>query len=214
MKREVKKVFVDCEERFITISQEDDLAAVETALFNYNSTEEKLRQELNLESGNQDALWDAFTARLSKAGAYLVEDNFSVEGVFVSLEAAEADAERAAHEWFENLLEADQALSATWKDVSRLVSQFEKLIPEAEKTLEKLLEAHGAMENDFGWEFGNVHKDIEDAYINQEVAVLTILTYVRRFQGKDDPENGTYRYYFSKERDFTPFTLPVRKRLK
>jgi hypothetical protein len=212
MKKEIKKVYVDCAERFITISQEDDQEVIEGQLFDLDSTRDKAKREIDFSGDDEDGLWAAFATRLSGDGAYFVEDNFSVVGVFSSLEAAEADADAEAQKWFQELLDADTALLRTWTELSGLVSVLVKLAPSAEELMQKLRISHEKMTDDFGYEFGGVHGDIEEAFINQEAAAITILTAAHRFKGMEDP-SGVYDHDFSKLK-YVPYALPVRKRLK
>jgi hypothetical protein len=177
MKKEIKKVYVDCAERFITISQEDDREVIEGQLFDLDSTRDKAKREIDF-----------------------------------SGEAAEADADAEAQKWFQELLDADTALLRTWTELSGLVSALVKLAPSAEELMQKLRISHEKMTDDFGYEFGGVHGDIEEAFINQEAAAITILTAAHRFKGMEDP-SGVYDHDFGKLK-YAPYALPVRKRLK
>lgn len=214
MEKEIKKIYVDCEQRFLSITQEDNLEVIENTLFDWSEFGANLRLELGIASENDDALWSVFQKRLSPEGAYLVKSFYGVIGVFASLKAAEAHAERAAKEHLEQLIEVDNRLLATWSQTSRLIQEFAKIAPQAKQVLNELKKVHDVMNDHFGDELWDLHDDLKDSYVAQEAVAITILTVANRLQGKRDPQ-AVYDYYISTEEEtYKPYVLPVRTRFK
>lgn len=217
MKQLVKKVFVDCEQRFYSIFQCNDLYMLENACDELLSDGEvnALTEELNLASaGPAKESWNAMRSHIENGGScfFVDHDGYTVS-MHATLDVAKERAETYADESLKELQQIDEAYAATWRHVVRLKSAVLGLDKLAQEAKESIAPVGNALESACIDLDDPPNADLKHTHMAIEEDIYTVLKCIRRFQGKDceespldDPLRRLYPH--------VNYALPARKRMK